>query len=310
MKNIIISRQNLGERIDKFLMRELFSNGEISRGEIIRLINSGKVLVNQKETKPSYILKENDELCILDIIQKEKKLKANQNIKIEIIFEDKNIIVINKPAGLQAHPGSRNEKDTLVNGLLHKFPEIRSVGEDLLRPGIVHRLDKDTSGVMVIARNQKTFEELKRKFKDREVEKKYVALVYGHIIPKVGVIEKPIARASTYKKQVIAGKKTETRIRGAITEYRVLKSVGDFDLVEARPKTGRMHQIRVHLFSIGHPIVGDKLYKIKKCLSVPSVKRQLLHAKELNFELFGQKYEFNVDPAEEFWLLDEKKIRR
>ncbi|MFZ5982283.1 MAG: RluA family pseudouridine synthase [Patescibacteria group bacterium] len=300
MKNIIISRQNLGERIDKFLMRELFSNGEISRGEIIRLINSGKVLVNQKETKPSYILKENDELCILDIIQKEKKLKANQNIKIEIIFEDKNIIVINKPAGLSVHGVDFEKDDTLVSALIGKFPEIRSVGEDLLRPGIVHRLDKDTSGVMVIARNQKTFEELKRKFKSREIKKKYVAWVHGHIDPREGVIDKPIARASTYKKQVIAGKKTETKIRGAITEYQVLKSVGDFDLVEARPKTGRMHQIRVHLFSIGHPIVGDKLYKLKKRPSVPGVKRQLLHAKELDFELFGQKHEFQSAIPKDF----------
>ncbi len=300
MKTVNITEENSGERIDKFLVKELFLNEKISRGEIIRLINNGKVLVNRKEIKPSYILKENDKLDVFENIKKENELRSNENIKLEIIFEDENIIVVDKPAGISVHEVDFEKNDALVNGLLKKFPEIRSVGEDLLRPGIVHRLDKETSGLVVIARNQKTFLTLKEKFKNRKIEKKYLAVVWGHIFPKRGIIEKPIARASTYKKQVIAGKKTKTKIRPAITEYQVLKSEGNFDWVEAIPKTGRMHQIRVHLFSLGHPIVGDKKYHLKNVLEIAGLNRHLLHAKSIKFELFGKKYEFLSEIPREF----------
>ncbi len=322
MKKIIIEKNNSGGRLDKFLMREFFLDMEISRGEIIRNIKSGKILVNDKIVKPSYILKEKDEIEI-NILKKIDGLMPNKNVKLDIVFQDKNIIAIDKPAGIMMHPGFKNETDTLVNGLIAKFPEIKNVGEDPMRPGIVHRLDKDTSGIIVVARNQKTFESLKDKFKNREISKKYLALVYGHINPEVGTIEKPIARASDYKKQVIASRKTRTKVRPAITKYKVLKKYKDFDLVEVTPMTGRMHQIRVHLTSIEHPIIGDKKYRLKNIVSSRGAQRpacnagasiagrHMLHAKSLEFKLFGKKYSFNSEvPAHFRQLLDLNTIKR
>ena len=167
--------------------------------------------------------------------------------------------------------------------------------ESSLRPGIVHRLDKDTSGVMVVARNQKAFRELKNLFKNRKVSKKYLALVYGKPEKQQGIIEKPIARAANYKKQVVAGRKTRTKIREAITEYKVIKKYSARALVEVFPQTGRMHQIRLHLASLGNPVVGDQIYgkKIKKYFS-NHPPRQLLHAQKIKFELFGNKYSFQA----------------
>jgi 23S rRNA pseudouridine1911/1915/1917 synthase len=314
MEKTTINKNNSGGRLDKFLMREFFLDMEISRGEIIRNIKSGKILVNDKIVKPSYLLKESDQIEI-NIPEKKERLKPNKDIDLKIIFEDENIIVVDKPAGLQVHPGFKNEENTLVNGLLDKFPEIKNIGEDLSRPGIVHRLDKDTSGVMAVARNQKSFDELKNKFKNREVSKKYLALAQGHINPKTGIIEKPIARSSDYRKQTIAGRKTKTKIRPAITEYNVLKSYLNFDLVEVSPKTGRTHQIRVHLTSIGHPIVGDKKYRLKNtpklneagrpaCNACAGIAgRQMLHAKSLEFELLGKKYAFQSKVPKDFAYL-------
>lgn len=318
--NIVINKSISGSRIDKFLKKEVFFNDEkITRGEIIRLIKSGKILVNDKKAKPSYILKEKD-VIIVERITHNAKLVPNKNLKIEIIYQDENIIVVNKPAGISVHPVKPDESETLVNWLIYKFPEVENVGEDLLRPGIVHRLDKDTSGVIIIAKNQKTFLELKNKFKNREIEKKYWAIVAGSLgklgmlgnlgrLGKLGVIDKPIARASSYKKQVIAGKKTRTKIRPAVTEFRVVRNFrvtrelgksGEFSLVEVSPKTGRMHQIRVHMNSIGHPVVGDKIYGSKNSKSKISVPRQLLHAKSINFNLFGKNFSFEAKLPDDF----------
>jgi 23S rRNA pseudouridine1911/1915/1917 synthase len=297
MKNIIIEKNNSNQRIDKFLVKEFFS---YTRGEIVRNIKAGSVLVNNKKTKPSYILKKGDELEI-NLENKKTGVVSNKKIKFEIIYKDKDIIVINKPAGLQVHPGRKKETDTLVNGLISKFSEIKNVGDDPEnRPGIVHRLDKDTSGVMIVARNQEVFFELKNKFKNREVSKKYLSVVHGKLENKTGIIEKPIARAGNYKKQVIAGGKTRTKIRSAVTEYRVVKEFGDYSLVEVVPKTGRTHQIRVHLTSIGHPIVGDKKYALKSISEIKAIRRQLLHAESIEFELKGKKYEFGAPPPKDF----------
>ncbi|MFA6047483.1 MAG: RluA family pseudouridine synthase [Parcubacteria group bacterium] len=310
MKKITVEKNNSEQRIDKFLVKEFFS---YTRGEIIRQIKNGNVLANGKKTKPSYILKENDELEI-NLEETSSELLPNKKIKLEIIFQDENIVVVNKPAGLQVHPDFHEKKNTLVNALINKFPEIKNVGENMMRPGIVHRLDKDTSGVIIIARNQKTFVELKNKFKNREVEKKYWAIVYrasesgrlGESGILSGVIEAPIARSSKYRKQVIAGKKTKTKVREAVTKYRVLKEWNIFSLLEVTPKTGRMHQIRVHLTSIGHPIVGDKLYKNKTNRTNRTniienrAVRQMLHAKSIRFNLFGEDFSFEAQIPEDF----------
>jgi 23S rRNA pseudouridine1911/1915/1917 synthase len=313
MKNIIITKEKSIQRIDKFLKEEIFFNDKITRGEIIRQIKEGNVIVSGKKIKPSYILKENDRLEI-NLEKNNTTLVPNKDIKLEIIFRDDDIIIINKPAGLQVHPvkslrsvklrngvsdNGASPDSTLVNGLLYYFPEIKNVGEDPLRPGIVHRLDKDTSGIMVIARNQKAFLELKKKFKNRKVEKKYWAIVFGKVDKKSGVIDKPLARATSYRKQVVAGKKTKTRIREAITRYKVLKARDNFSLLEVMPKTGRTHQIRVHLTSIGHPIVGDRMYKMKK-IKMPEAPRQMLHAKSIKFKLGNRECFFEAKLPKDF----------
>lgn len=302
MKKIIITQENSGQRIDRFLAAELFS---YSRGEIIRNIKDGNILVGGKKIKPSYILKVSDEISVQFAINSTQLIR-NSGLKIKIIHQDEHIIVVDKPAGLKVHPSDFSENNTLVNFLIAHFPEIKNINDPStgsgqassagseFRPGIVHRLDKDTSGVMVVARNQKTFGELKNLFKNRKIEKKYLAVVYGKLEKKKGVIDSPLARAENYKKQVIAGQKTKTKIRPAITEYNVVQEFANHSLLEAYPKTGRMHQIRIHLTSIGHPIVGDKTYMLKKYKIINMVKRQMLHAETLKFTLFEQDYSFQA----------------
>jgi 23S rRNA pseudouridine1911/1915/1917 synthase len=300
MKIIKVEENNIGVRIDKFLARDFFS---LSRGEIIKNIKEGKILINKTAVKPSYKLRENDEIES-NISFEREGVFPNNEIRLNIIYSDDNIIIVNKPAGIQIHPDSNEKKNTLANVLISKFPEIKDVHDDslgaFLRPGIVHRLDKDTSGIVIVARNQKAFDELKEMFQERKVHKKYIALVYGQLKDKKGIITKAIARSENYKKQSIAGAKTKTKVRGAVTEYRQLERFKNYSLVEVHPLTGRMHQIRIHLFSINHPIVGDKLYKLKSIKPNLLAKRQFLHAEEINFTLFGQKFRFSAPLPEDF----------
>jgi 23S rRNA pseudouridine1911/1915/1917 synthase len=299
MKIIKVSK-NFGIRIDKFLAMEFFS---MSRGKIIKAIKEEKILVNGVKVKPSYILKESDEIKS-DIHFEREELIPNKKIRLDIIYSDENIIVINKPAGIQVHPDGNEKENTVANALIAKFPEIKNVHDGtlgaFLRPGIVHRLDKDTSGILIIARNMKILEELKQLFQERKIQKKYLALVFGVPKDKKGIITKPIARAGNYRKQVIAGAKTKTKIRGAVTFYKVIRRYKDYSLLEVEPKTGRMHQIRIHLFSISHPVVGDKIYKMKNIKNPEKAERQLLHASELNFKMDGEKYSFNSKLPDDF----------
>lgn len=251
-------------------------------------------MVDKKREKAAYIIKEGDELEI-GLVTPKNTLFANENVEVFIIYEDENFIVLNKPAGVQVHPGNLRETDTLANWLIAKYPEIADVHDDSLdshwRPGIVHRLDKDTSGIMVVARNRESFFKLKELFHDRRIEKTYLALVFGVLDVKKGIIDKPIARSADYRKQIIAKKNTKTIIREAQTEFKVLGENENLSLVEVKPKTGRMHQIRVHFSSIGHPVAGDKLYG-KDNGQKHAIKRQMLHAFRLIFEYKGKKYEF------------------
>lgn len=307
--SVVIKEMESGQRLDKFLVSWAKDQDGLkenfSRGDLIRVIKKGDVRVDDRKAKPSLVLKVGDVVSI-DFEKTQKQLIPNENLAVEIVHEDEDIIVINKSAGICVHPSSEREDDALANALIALYPEIIGVGDDslasYLRPGIVHRLDKDTSGVMVVARNQESFDELKRKFQGREILKKYEAIVYEDVKEDHFVVSDPIARATSYKKQVIAGKKTKTKVREAVTEFRVLEKFERFTLLEAQPKTGRMHQIRVHLHSVGHPIVGDKLYQKKEFSSskFKTASRQLLHAKELEFELFGKKHKFEVQPPMDF----------
>ncbi len=211
-----------------------------------------------------------------------------------MIYEDKNFLAVDKPAGLLVHPIAASREPTLVDWLKKRYPEITKVGDDPgTRPGIVHRLDRDTSGIMLIARNQKYFEYLKNLFSaggeisplrggQPQIKKTYRALVHGRLTPKKGKIEKDILiKSGSIKRTVFKGRGERT----AVTEYRVLKYLNGFSWVEVMPLTGRTHQIRVHLASIGHPVVGDKLYTPKKYKAVrqPYIGRQMLHASSLEF---------------------------
>jgi 23S rRNA pseudouridine1911/1915/1917 synthase len=300
MKKIIIP-ENLNIRIDKFLLRNFFSNSP--RNEIIRNIKEGSILVNKKIVKPSYHLKRGD-LVEAGLKKIPQKIQSNAEIKIEIIFQNKDFLVINKPAGISVHPLNFTDTDTLVNVLLAKFPEIKSIGDkssgSKLRPGIVHRLDKETSGVILVARNQKTFTALKKMFQARKIEKKYLAWVYGQIFEKEGLIEKALSRSRNYKKQIIAKENSIRKIREASTYYKVKKTIDHFSLLEVFPKTGRTHQIRIHLQSIGHPLVGDKIYKNKQNLPLPKVNRQLLHSERIKFLLNGKNFSFQAPPPQDF----------
>jgi 23S rRNA pseudouridine1911/1915/1917 synthase len=200
--------------------------------------------------------------------------------EIKIIYEDENILAVNKPAGLLVHG-----PDSLVDWLIEKYPDIKKVGEDPERPGIVHRLDKDTSGVLLIAKNQGSFEYLKKQFQDRKIKKKYIALVDGRMRGESGIINLPIAKSKSDFRKRAVGEKTIGKEREAMTEYKVIKKFENFTLTEACPKTGRTHQIRVHMKAIGHPVVCDKLYgpKNKKCPF--DLTRQFLHANTLEFSL-------------------------
>ncbi len=200
---------------------------------------------------------------------------------VKIIYEDDDILAINKSAGLLVHGASPN----LVDWLIKKYPEIKNVGEDQSRPGIVHRLDKDTSGVLLIAKNQKAFNFLKEQFKNRKIKKKYIALVEGLLKNNKGIIDLAIGKSKKDFRKKAGQGKMAGKTREAITEYKVIKKFRNSTLVEVFPKTGRTHQIRVHLKSIGHPVVCDKLYGFKKAECPPGLKRHFLHASSLEFNL-------------------------
>ncbi len=224
-----------------------------------------------------------------------------------IIYEDKNFLAVDKPPGLLVHPTASSKEPTLVDWLKKRYPEISRVGDPSAgsgqviqtRPGIVHRLDRDTSGIILIARNQKYFEYLKNLFQTRAIRKTYRALVYGTVVPKKGIIEKEIKiKPGTTKRTVFKGRKE----RAAVTEYRVLKYLGDFSWIEVVPLTGRTHQIRVHLASISHPVVGDKLYAPKKykVVGLPYIGRQMLHAYSLEFSpASGKRLKLAADLPED-----------
>jgi 23S rRNA pseudouridine1911/1915/1917 synthase len=290
-KKIKINPAQSNQRIDKFLAGFY---AEKSRTNWQKMIKSKEVLVNNKEIKPDYVLKEDDEIEILSVSQppptppylRRGKLEVP---KIEIIYEDDDVIVINKPAGVLSQNAESSKSPSVSDFLVKYYPEIKEVGEDEMRFGVVHRLDKDTSGVMIVAKNNKSFEFLKDQFKNRKTQKVYLALVYGNVKPPEGIVDFKIGRSKTNPNMqtVIDTKKKENiKSREAKTVYKTIKNFKDYTLLEVQPKTGRMHQIRVHLKAIGYPVVGDKKYFFKKYKNEDlKLDRQFLHARELNIKL-------------------------
>ena len=229
--------------------------------------------------------------------KKSTNLSLKKNLNLSIIYQDNDIVVVNKPAGVAVHKGVAEKGETVADWLMEKFPEMKKVGDEPeFRPGIVHRLDKDTSGVLVAARIQKSFEFLKNQFQKREVVKKYLALVEGELKNDNGTIDLPIGRSKSDFRKKLASDNAKGELREAVTEYKVLERFGSvrhsmsntntghpYTLVEAYPKTGRTHQIRVHFKAIGHPIVCDSLYGGKRMTCPFDLARHFLHANFLEF---------------------------
>ncbi|OGD32947.1 hypothetical protein A3C78_00220 [Candidatus Azambacteria bacterium RIFCSPHIGHO2_02_FULL_45_18] len=218
------------------------------------------------------------------------KIEPDFSIPLEIVYEDDDVIVINKQPGISVHPSINEKSGTLANALEAHYPPMAEIGEDPARPGIVHRLDKDTSGLLVAAKNQEAFEFLKNQWQKGMVTKKYLALVVGRINKERGEIKSELARSKKdFRKRMVVMPKFESKVEGkmAITEYKVLQRFKDYTYLEVYPKTGRMHQIRVHFASMGNPVAGDKIYGKQKKVPV-GLARQFLHAYYLSFSLPAQ----------------------
>ena len=258
-------------RLDKYLA----NNTEYSRATILKMLEEKYILVNDKEEKASYKVKENDCIEIIDGFIKSTDITATK-MDIDIVFEDDDIIIVNKPSGLVVHPGSGNFNNTLVNGLMHYTNNLSDVnGEE--RPGIVHRIDKDTSGLLVIAKNNKTHAILTEYFKNHQnIKREYIALICGNFPHDSATIDAPIGRDPKDRKKmaVVAENSKE-----AITNLKVLKKYKDYTLVSCVLETGRTHQIRVHLNYIGYPIYNDPVYNNKKCTEFG----QFLHSYKIDF---------------------------
>ncbi len=282
-KRLEFAVSSTGERLDKYLAEQC----QISRSYAQKLINGGQVAVNGHAAKSSQKLNAGDKV-VANIPPPSPISLAPESIPLKVVYEDNDLIVIDKPAGLVVHPAAGHRSGTLVNAILARCPDLGTI-KDTIRPGIVHRLDRDTSGLMMVAKNDAAQTSLTRQIKQRSIEKGYLALVLGHLHPKRGAIDTPIGRHPKDRKRmaVVSGG------REAHTEYRVIKYYNEYTLVEAMPETGRTHQIRVHFAAIGHPVFGDPVYGKKS----PLLGRQFLHACMLGFRLpsSGKYVEFKTE---------------
>jgi len=286
-----VSEEDAGERIDRFLKSKL---DNLSRSRIQSLVEEGLILVNGSPTKQSYKVKPSDEVLVQ--IPEEKELElVPKDVPFEVIYEDDYIAVINKPSGLVVHPAHSHKDDTLVHGLLKRLKNLSGIGGKI-RPGIVHRLDKDTSGIMLIAKNDRAHNFLVEGFKKKEINKTYVAVVYKPFEKPEGVVRTFIGRHPRHRKKmavVSSGKE-------AITKFKVVENLYKSAFLELSPVTGRTHQLRVHMSFLGHPILGDPVYGGLKP-DLPRAKRLMLHAWKITFfhPATKEKMEFSTPIPEE-----------
>ncbi len=274
MKKIIVNETNEGERIDSYIASV---DNELSRMTVKKLIEDGNVLVNGKATKTSYKVK-NDDVIEYEVPTAKPVDIVAQDIPLDVIYEDNDIIVVNKQKGLVVHPANGNWDGTLVNAIMNRCKDTLSGIGGEIRPGIVHRLDKDTSGLLIIAKNDAAHINLSEQIKNREVKKIYYALVRGVVPENDATINMPIARSTKDRKKMAVDKDGKE----AVTHFKVIKRYKKYTLLEVKIDTGRTHQIRVHLSQIGYPVVGDEVYSNGK--NEFNVHGQLLHAKSLDFK--------------------------
>lgn len=274
MKEYIVSQQEKGKRLDTYIPSV---DTDITRTSAQRLIEEGNILVNGKNAKVSYKIQENDKISVEIPEPKQIELKA-QNIPIEIIYEDSDIIVVNKPKGMVVHPANGNPDGTLVNAIMAICKDSLSGIGGEIRPGIVHRIDKDTSGLLIVAKNDNAHVKMSEQIKNHEVKKTYIALVRGVFKENEATIDMPIGRSTSDRKKMAVNKNG----KNAITHIKVLKRFDKYTLLQVNIETGRTHQIRVHLSHIGYPIVGDYTYSNGK--NEFDVIGQCLHAQKLEFK--------------------------
>ena len=296
---LTITPEAAGTRLDAFLASQL---NEVSRTRVQKAIEGGDVLVNDRTAKPSYRLKVGDRIEI-DLSSPPPLDLLPEALPLKILYEDRDLIVVNKPAGMVVHPGAGIESGTLANALLYHFNQLSETA-GRTRPGIVHRIDKETSGLLVVAKNEMAHENLSDQFRDRRVFKMYLALVYGHPSEARGEIEVPISRNPRNRTRMAVASRGAGR--AAYTDYEVARRFREFSLLTVRIKTGRTHQIRVHLAHIGHPVVADFIYgrgrenSVRDSVSrqkIQSLGRHFLHAAQLAFNhpRTGERMEFASD---------------
>lgn len=283
-----IDEADAGQRIDKFLAAEI---PDRSRAQIQELIKEGLVTVLGGTVKPSYRLTAGD-VVVARVSPEEEVELIPQPMPLHVVYDDDDVVVVNKPAGMVVHPAPGHQAGTLVNALLARFPEIAGFAEGetetTRRPGIVHRLDKQTSGLILVAKHKAAHQFLQRQFKERKVQKTYLALVEGRLQPPSGIIDAPIGRHPQHRQRMAVLQRSG---RPAKTVYRLIKYLDDYSLVSVQPITGRTHQIRVHLAAIAHPVVGDAVYGYRR--QRLSIDRQFLHAWKLALTLpSGEAREF------------------
>lgn len=280
------------ERLDSYVAKQI---EKTSRTYVHKLIKTGLVLVNNKEVKPRYMVKSGDLIKVSFPEPKIIDLKP-ENIPLNIVYEDSDILVVNKPKGMVVHPAPGNESGTLVNALLYQIDNLSSENSDS-RPGIVHRLDKDTSGLLVIAKSDMAYRSLLEQFKKRTVKRRYIALAHGNFNIEKATINAPIGRSPMDRKRMEV---IDENSKEAITHYKVLQEFDEYALIETTLETGRTHQIRVHMSYIKHPIVGDQKYSRRK--NEFKIKTQLLHANNLGFvhPISGEYIEFEAEVPKEF----------
>ena len=287
---IDVSDEETGERIDSFLSGKT----EFTRTRIQQLIKDKNITVNGKATKSSYKIEENDEI-VIEVPEAETTEIKPENIKIDIVYEDSDIAVINKQAGLVVHPAHGHYSGTLVNAILYHIKDLSGINGEI-RPGIVHRLDKDTSGLIVIAKNDKVHTALTEMFQEKKIRKTYLAILKGKLNKIEGRVVTQIGRDKNDRKKMTVID-DEAKGKNAITNYRVISQNNLFTLVKVNIETGRTHQIRVHMRHLGYPILGDSVYGRKD-----NEKRQMLHAYKLEFlhPVTGHQMEFTGEIPEDF----------
>lgn len=287
---MIVSEENKGIRLDKYLT----TNTEYTRSKVQKMIDNNKILVNGKSVKASYILKEGD---TIDIEEYEEEVDVvPENIPLDIYYEDDDLIVVNKPSGMVVHPAPGNYSGTLVNALMYHTNNLSTVNTSI-RPGIVHRIDADTSGLLLVAKNDKAHNFLAEQIAKKEVVREYIALVDGVIKEDSATIDAPIGRDTNDRKKMAV---TAINSKDAITHIKVLERYKSATLIRCKLETGRTHQIRVHLNYIGHPVVNDPVYGTKKLIDKDFC--QMLHAEKIGFiHPTTKKYmEFTSPLPEEF----------